>query len=400
MGKDSSSNLLFFVLLLLIVCASRISSDIYSPCIPAMAQDLRSNIDMVQFSMSIYMLGVSLSQLIYGPISEGIGRRIPILFGLSVMSAGSIINIYAPSIEAIIFGRLIEGLGAGACSSLWRAIARDHFSGKELAQTMSNLVVFIIFVVPAAPVLGGYLEELIGWRANFIFMASYTFIALILCFFNLEESNKHLDKQKLKPRYIMDNFLYMLKSRTFMQMTLAIFMTYGAFFTWFLVSPALMIKKLGISPSNYGWFNFIGVGGAFFISSLINSRLVSKLGIRAMMRIGWSITTFAGASMLLSYLAFGVCFWALLIPMMMFACGATFVFPNAFAASFAPFGDRAGYAAAIYGSMQIGGAALFGFIISFLPDENQLYMSMIMFSACLSAWLLFETAPKLIKDEL
>ena len=359
-----------------------------------MAKDLWTSVDMIQFSMSIYMLGVSLSQLIYGPISEGLGRKIPILSGLIIMSCGSVINIFAANIEVIIIGRIVEGIGAGACSALWRAIARDTFKGEELAKTMSYLVVFIIFIIPAAPLLGGYLEELFGWRSNFVFMAIYALLALVASYLKLEETNIHRDKAKLKFSYIFKNFSFMLKARGFMQISLGILLTYGAFFSWFLVGPVLLIKKLGISPSEFGWINFLGMGGSFLIASLINGQIVTKVGTQFMIRIGWNITILSGVVMLGLYLANGVEYWSLIAPMMLFSFGATFVFPNAFAESFTPFGDRAGYAAAIYGSMQIGGASLLGILVSYLPDENQLYLALIILVCCTTAWILFETAPK------
>lgn len=251
----------------------------------------------------------------------------------------------------------------------------------------------LIFIVPAAPLLGGYIEEFFGWRANFIFMAIYAALAIIASYLKLEETNKSRDKKKLKISYIKENFLFMLKSRAFMQVAFAILLTYGAFFSWFLVGPVLLIKKIGISPSDFGWINFIGIGGAFFTASLINGKVVSKAGTKFMMRMGWNIAFFAGFAMLVLYMLIGVDYWGLIIPMMMFSFGATFIFPNAFAESFTPFGDRAGYASAIYGSMQIGGGSLFGMLISYLPDENQFYLAVIMLVCSSIAWLLYETAP-------
>lgn len=359
-----------------------------------MSKDLLTSIDMVQFSMSIYMLGVALSQLIYGPISEGLGRKIPILSGLFIMSCGSLINIFATNIDTIIIGRIVEGIGAGACSGLWRAIARDVFKGDELAKTMSYLVIFIIFIIPAAPLLGGYLDELFGWRSNFIFMAIYGILALAASYLMLEETNTNRDKSKLKISYMVENFIYMLKARNFIQIALGILLTYGAFFSWFLVGPVLLIKKLGVTPSEFGWINFLGIGGAFFVASLINGRMVTKVGTQFMIRLGWNITILSGVLMLALYFANGVDYWSLIAPMMLFSFGATFVFPNAFAKSFTPFGDRAGYAAAIYGSMQVGGGSILGVLVSYLPDESQFYLSCIILGCCISAWILFETAPK------
>src|SRR3989338_6223909 len=168
------SNALLFFVIVLAVCLTQLASDIYAPSLPGIASYFHTNVDLAQWSMAIYMLGVALSQLVYGPLSEGVGRKKPLLTGLIIMIVGTLICLFSPSIKVLILGRLIQGCGAGACAALWRSIFRDLFTGEELSKYGSYLVVFIMFIIPAAPLLGGYLEEFYSWRACFAFMTLYS----------------------------------------------------------------------------------------------------------------------------------------------------------------------------------------------------------------------------------
>lgn len=224
------SRLLFFGVLVLATCLTQLATDIYSPSLPAIAEDLNTSINYVQGSMSIYMLSVSLSLLIYGPLSEGIGRKIPLIIGLVFMVIGSIMCSISADIDLLIIGRFIQGFGAGACSGLWRTIFRDAFSGDDLAKYTSYLVIFIMFIVAAGPIAGGYLQEFFGWQASFIFMTIYSLVALIGIILWLEETNKDYHISKLKLGYIIKHYLVLLRSPIFMGVTCSTFLSYGAFF--------------------------------------------------------------------------------------------------------------------------------------------------------------------------
>lgn len=371
-------------------CFPAIGSDIYAPSLPFIANDLNTHIDLVQWSMAIYMLGLAITQLIYGPLSEGIGRRYTLIASLCVVFTGCLISVFAPSISMLICGRFIQGCGAGGSAALWRAIFRDSFEGAELAKYVSYLSIFIIFIVPAAPTLGGYLQTLFGWRSNFVFLSSYSVIAIIVIFVFLKETNKHMDITRLNPKFIIDTYKTILFSRLFMGYCLSVFFSYGAFFSWFVISPVLLIKTVGMTPISYGWISFLGVGLAMLLSSLINGKIVGRFGSHLMLRLGWSIMIIAGILMLTLKFLFGINAMIIVLPTFLLIFGVTFIWPNAFTSAFAPFGKIAGYAAAIYGAIQLGGAAVMGSIISFLPDSNQLPLAIIFILSPLLAWLVFE----------
>ena len=381
---------LLFIVVLLAACLSQFASDIYAPSLSAISRQLHSPINQAQWSMAIYMLGVALSLLFYGPLSEGLGRKWTLVTGLCIMLVGSIMAFFAPSIEALILSRLVQGLGAGACQGLVRAIFRDVFSGDELAKYGSYLMISIVFVVPAAPIIGAYLQHFFGWRSIFIFISLYALItiAVVIGFFKETSQHHHLDR--LKPGFIIKSYGQILKSRVFVGMSACSFLTYGAFFAWFTASPVLLIHNLKMTPVTYGWINFIAGGLAYGLSGLLNGRFVTKVGAANMMRFGWTIMLIAGLLMLLGQLFIGVNTWAIFVPAILFFIGSTFIYPNASAVAMTPFGKLAGYAGALYSFMQIAGAAFIGGIISHLPDTNQLPLAVTFIVAAILCWLIYE----------
>jgi DHA1 family bicyclomycin/chloramphenicol resistance-like MFS transporter/DHA1 family 2-module integral membrane pump EmrD-like MFS transporter len=340
--------------------------------------------------MAIYMVGLALSQLFYGPLSEAFGRKAPLLVGLSILLVGNLVSLFAADISTLIAGRLIQGCGAGACVVLWRSIFRDTFEGAELAKYGAYFSIFVTFVVPAAPAVGGHLQEYFGWRASFVFLALYSFVTILMVLFAFQETSKHHHIDKLKIKFILESYAHMLSHRIFVGYTLCTFLCAGAFFSWFSIGPVVLIHIAGLSPVQFGWITLFGGGIATALSSWVNGRFVTKLGTDTMLRIGFSIMCAAGIFMLIGQLLFGVHVPLIVAPVILFYFGVTFIWPSAFAGAFGPFGKMAGYAGALYGCMQIGGAAVIGTLISYLPHQNQTALALIFIGTSLSAWLIVD----------
>lgn len=389
-SKDSS----IFILLLFFLCTSKIGTGFYIPSIPSIAKGLSTSINNVQFCMSIYMFGVAISQIIYGPLSEAFGRRLMLLIGFFIMSVGSLAGFLANSIEVVTLGRFAEGIGAGACYALWRAVARDNMSGKELAKEISYLAMVMIITVPVAPILGGYLDKFFGWRYNFLLMACFTFFIFVFSYFKLPETNIHRHRNKFKFSYIMQNYKLILASKRFMYLSFGMFLFYGGFFSWLLIGSVILIKQQGMSPPTFAWINFFVIGGTRFVASYINSRVVNIYGLNSMIRFGCILSIIAGIIMIPISLTFTKSVWALILPTMLYFAGMSFFSPNAFAESFTPHGDKAGYAGAVYGSIQVSGASIFGMLVSLISKETPLYLALIFLFCSSFAWILFEKAPE------
>jgi DHA1 family bicyclomycin/chloramphenicol resistance-like MFS transporter/DHA1 family 2-module integral membrane pump EmrD-like MFS transporter len=296
-------------------------------------------------------------------------------------------------------GRFIQGLGAGACAALWRSIFRDTYSGEDLAKYSSYLVIFMMFILPSAPVLGGYLQTFYGWRANFIFMLGYGAIAILGIIFLFGETNKEICPSKVTMSTTKSNYLELLKSPIFMGTAFSVFLSYGTLFCWFVIGPILVIDILNFSPEEFGWMTFCSAFIAYSACACLNSRYVKRFGMSNMLRFGWSVMILSGLVMFFGWLVYSINIWVIAGPIFLFYFGATFIWPNAFAVAFTPFGHIAGYAGALYGFMQVGGASALSGLLAYLPDENQSIFALIIIIASSSAWALYEVVNKMNKSQ-
>lgn len=357
-------------ILLMATCLSQFATDIYIPSLLMIAHDMKASVASVQLSVPIYLFGVAATQIIYGPLSEGVGRKKPLLLGLMVMLIGSIICIKSNSPSMLIIGRLIQGGGAGAAVCLWRSIFRDMFTGKDLSIYGGYLAIFITFIVPSAPLLGSFLIHYFKWQSTFIFMLIYSSITLICVFFWLKETHASNHISKLKTTYITNAFCTILKSGSFLRVTLITFLIYGTIFAWLTTGPVLLIKHVHILPSTFGWFNFLGCGIAYGLAGRINGKLVHKYGVDRIMQFGLVTVLISGMLLTITQLIFGITFWGTAIPVIFLYFGSSFIWPNAFSIAFSPFGNIAGYASAVYSLIQLSGGAIIGSLVTSLPSHT------------------------------
>jgi len=384
------SRIIFMVTILLIASATQISSDIYIPSLMTISDQLQgATFNLAQISVSIFLFGVSITQLLAGPLSEGIGRKQPIMTGLVIMSIGSVICATSGTISLLIIGRFIQGLGAGALASLWRTVFRDVMSGEELAKYSSFISIFMILVVAIAPALGGYFET-IGWRSSFIFMLGYTLILLIIVLINYKETGRHHHLERLKPHFIIKTYKSLLTSPIFMGITTCIFLSYGGLFSWIVLAPSLLMQKVGLTPIMFGWTISIAAFLSFSTAAWTNVHFIKHLGIPSMMRIGWIIMTGAGVLMLAGYYLFGITTWSIILPILLFYFGSALIWPNAFSAAFTPFGKIAGYTGSLYGFMQLLGGAIMGSLSALLPETDQRILAIVIITTSITSLLIYQ----------
>lgn len=359
-----------FIILILIGCIGQISSDIYAPALPQVAHFFSIPMTLAQMSLTIYLFFMAISQLIYGPLSEAIGRKKPLMVGICIYTLGSLICMISQNIDMLIVGRVIQGCGAGSSAALWRSIFRDCFTGDDLSKYGSYFGIALTFVIPAAPAIGGYLNQYLGFHSIFIFLFVYAVAALLMLTINFEETHSNPDKNKLKRSIIAAHFKEILTHKVFIGASLASFFTYGAFFSWFTVGPALMIHHLGLSSSTFGWLCLITAAIAMSIASFVNARLVKKFGGDTMLATGWGIMILSGIGLLTFQTLIGSNIIAITAMVTIMYFGATLIWPNLFAKAFTPFGHMAGYAGALYSCFQLGGGAILASLLAHLPNQN------------------------------
>ncbi|WP_165476854.1 MFS transporter [Legionella fairfieldensis] len=173
-----NTKLFLFVQSILLLMLVQLGTDIYLPSVPAISEALNTNETMVKLSLTIMIMMLGCSQLIYGPLSDSIGRKQTILYGLLIFIIGSSLLVFSQSSCLLLIGRLIQGLGLGFGLSIASAIASDLYEGKKLNKSISIISAVYAVMPVIAPVIGGAIQTYIGWQANF----SFLFIAGLLMF--------------------------------------------------------------------------------------------------------------------------------------------------------------------------------------------------------------------------
>lgn len=382
-------NKLLLISLILGACLQAVGSDIYAPSLTSISSSLHTTFSLAKWSMAIYLLAVAVSQLFYGPLSEGIGRKMPLVGGIAIMIVGSFVCVFATNIQTLLVGRCIQGLGVGACAALWRSVLRDMFTGDQLSKIGSYLGIFIIAVVSTAPALGGYLEHYFSWRASFVFLVIYSVVTLVFIMRYFHETSQHHHAEHLKAAYIFGTFKQLITHPQFLILTFCSFLAYGGLFSWTTAGPILLMHGTHLSAVEFGWMLALGGGVAYLSAMKINSTYVERWGCDFMIGLGALFMFGAGLIMLFLSLTVGLVSWAVYIPAIVFTFGVSFIFPNIFAKAFTPFGKIAGYAGALYGCLQIAGGGVLASIIAHVPDHNAVPLAVIFMVVALLIGVLY-----------
>lgn len=387
---NHSKNFKILIILVFVACLSGFVSDIYVPSFLTMAKNLDTSLPSIQHSMSIFMLSLSITQLIYGPLSEIIGRRISIIIGLFIMVMGSSLCVFSENFTHLIVGRFMQGVGAGACACLWRAIFRDIFTNEQMTKYGGYLGIAMVYVVAASPFLGGYFETYANWRISFLTATFYGIILFFFVYYTLPETNTHHTRSRFDMSFFLQSYKQLLKSSLFMGYSLCVFFTYGAFFSWFIVGPVVCMTYFNVSPQSFGWLNLTLGGTAMALGGIFNGRNVVRFGQEKMLRIGWSIMIMSGLLILVLSLLSCKTVFLFLICIFMFLFGVTLIWPNAFSKAFSPFGAIAGYASGLYSAMQLVGGAAIGGISALIPSDTPYALAVVFITTGVCAWVLFE----------
>lgn len=374
-SKDTLSTRLL-VIILLFASLAHVMADMYVPSLPAITEALGSNPVDIQLTLTAFMAGFSIGHLFYGPLSDAIGRRKPMLIGIGVSLVGSACCVAAHSVSLLIIGRLLQGLGVAVCNSVGRSIVSDLITGSHLAKLSSHLGMIMVFVTATAPTLGGYIQYYFNWRIVFLILLLYTSVIWLLTWWILPETNTRQNPKAIRPIALIHNYWAVIRHPQFLGYTLCVSAAYAGIIAYVTTGPFLLQNIIGLTPIQYGWLAFV-IGAAIFSSFFINSRVVLKVGINRLILLGSICMLLAGGSMgifaLLPYLST----WMIILPVAIYCMGAGFTFSNASAGAIQPFANLAGSAGALFGFLQILGGVSASAFVAKLHYSSQLPLACI-----------------------
>lgn len=373
-------------LILLLIALTQMTTDQYVPSLPAITHYFNSSESSLQLTLSFFMLGLSLSHMFYGPLSDKIGRKPPLLFGVGLSVLGSVCCVLAPSVWVLILGRFIQGFGIGCSTSVGRSLVRDLFTDRELARMGSYVGVVSIVIMASSPILGGYVQEHAGWRMNFLLLMIFGVIVWGLMFRILPETNQHKNPDATKLKVMWANYRTLLSSKVFLGYNLCASFAAAGIVAYLTIGPFLFQNTLGLSPLQFGQLTFF-IAGAICLSGLMNSQLVMHYGVAVMVGVGVVMMLLGGLSLMILALFGKTQVLSIMIPVALFCVGAGFTFINAFAGAFHPFPKMAGTAGALYSSMQDLGAALISGLIAAFQGYDHVALAIILLGFGISSLL-------------
>jgi DHA1 family bicyclomycin/chloramphenicol resistance-like MFS transporter len=365
------------VTLTALVAYGPISTDLYLPSLPAMQQAFLTDIAAVQLTLTAFVWGFAVAQLVYGPLSDRYGRRPVLLGGLVIYLVASLGCLAATTIEGLIAGRLLQALGACAGPVLGRAVVRDLYGPVDSGRMLAYMGTAMALIPAAAPSLGGVLEVAFGWRANFVALAVFGALVLALTWFALPESHFERDPDATRPARVLRNFASLLRHRGFLASTLAVSAAFAGLFAFISGSPFVLIEVLGLPPERFGLGFLVAVVG-FMGGSFLSGRLLGRHGAARLVTVGCALCLAGGLGMALLALAGVTTLAAVLVPCGLYFSGAGLAIPVGFAAALAPFPRMAGAASSLLGFLQMGLGGVAGMLVGHFHDGTSWPMALVM----------------------
>ena len=347
--------------------------DMYLPALPAIGQQLGTDFGSAQLSLTVFFISIGIGQLLYGPVSDMVGRRPPMFFGMTLFALASVGCALATDIHTLIVLRFVQGLGAAAGMAIPRAVVRDLHTGSDAARLMSLLMLVFSISPILAPLAGSGVIAVAGWRAVFWVVALAAVAGLALLAFSLEETRPPSARVESSLGSALRAYGRLLLDAHFLGLVFIGGFAMMGFFIYLSTSSFVMIGHYGLTPTQYS-IAFGVNAAAFFGAAQLNGRLSARFGLAPLVRVGVLGASVAISLMLAHYMTGGD---SLAMLMGLYFVATAFmglVIPTTAVLAMENHGAIAGTAAALMGTLQMLGGAVGMAVVSLFNDGRPLPM--------------------------
>lgn len=358
-----TTGLVFILILSALMAFTSLSTDIYLPAMPVMANELQGNVEL---TITGFLVGFCIAQLIWGPISDHLGRRIPLVIGMVLFVIGSMGCALSTDITQIVFWRVFQALGACTGPMLARAMIRDLFSRTRAAQMLSTLTIVMAIAPIVGPLLGGQMIKFASWHAIFWLLAVIG--VLMLCsLYWLPETLPPERRVKASIRGAFETYYTLLSNRSFMRFTLSLTFYYVAAYAFITGSPFVYISWFHIDPQHYGWLFAINIVGVMSMSA-VNRRLVQRYPLETLLKRAVSVATLAALALAVgTKLNLGGVITIVATVFVFFSMNGI-IAATATAAALDSAPHAAGSASALIGALQYGSGIISSLLLALFSD--------------------------------
>jgi MFS transporter, DHA1 family, multidrug resistance protein len=351
-----------------LVALGPLTIDMYLPALPTIVGDLHTTDAAAQLTLTGTLIGLSLGQLLVGPLSDTFGRRRPLLVGVAVHVLASLLCLVAPNVEVLGALRVLQGVGAAAASVVAMAIVRDLFVGRTAATLFSRLMLVLGVAPVLAPTIGGEVLRFTSWRGVFVVLAVLALLMIVMSARAVPETLPADRRRPLGLRNTLRTYGGLLRDRTFVGLVLVAGLGMAGLFGYVAGSSFVFQEEFGMSEQQFGFL--FGAGAIFLIGGTqLNAALLARFEPRVILPAALVLGVVAGAA-LVALAATGTGgLVGVVAPLwtVLFALGL--VMPNAPALALARHGEAAGTAAALLGAIQMGVGAVVSPVVGLLGND-------------------------------
>jgi MFS transporter, DHA1 family, multidrug resistance protein len=368
-APTSRERLRLVLLLGALIALGPLTIDMYLPALPTITDEFATTSATVQLTLTGTLLGLALGQLVVGPFSDAVGRRVPLLVGTGVHLLASLMSVAAPNVAVLGGLRVLQGLGAAAGAVIAMAIVRDLYTGRAAATLLSRLILVMGAAPVIAPTLGGWLLTFTSWRGVFAALALYAALLIPLAARWLPETLPAQYRQTSGVLGTLRNYRGLLRDGTFVGLILVAGLAMSALLAYVAGSSFVFQEEFGLTQQQFGLV--FGSGAIWLIlATQLNPVLLRRYEPRQIL-LG-AVSAAAAFGLLLLGIAVGTDSGLLgvLVPVWLVLFSIGFALPNAPAVALARHGETAGTAAALLGAVQFGAGALISPVVGVLGNDS------------------------------
>jgi DHA1 family bicyclomycin/chloramphenicol resistance-like MFS transporter len=355
-------------LLAALTAVGPLSTDMYLPSLPDIAYEFHASTPQVQLTLSAFLIGFAVGQIVYGPVSDRYGRKPVLLAAVGLFCAASLACALSTSIEMLIAARAAQALGGSGAVVLTRAIVRDLYSGVRAGRELSLIGSVMALAPVLAPIGGGALQTVFGWQAIFVVLVAAGAIAMTIAGTLLPET---LAKPTMNgaPVSMLQSYRIVLSSRVYLAYLGLGSFSYAGLFAWLSGASFVLQNLYGLTPFVFGVVFAVGAVG-YMVGTTIAARVVARLGLDRVAGLGSAMLAIGGLLMSLSVALGFTSSLSLVLPVAVFLAGLGMVLPQSIAGAMTPFPERAGAASSLFGFVQQTAAAACGALVAWLLGHN------------------------------
>jgi DHA1 family bicyclomycin/chloramphenicol resistance-like MFS transporter len=373
--------------------------DAYLPAFPAIGQELNAAPLAVQQTLSAYLMAYAFMMLWHGALSDALGRRPIVLASLVVYAFATLGCAISGNIESLWLFRILQGLSAGAGLVVGRAIVRDRFQGPEAQRLMSQMTLVFGIAPAIAPVLGGVMLNLFGWRAIFWMLLALIIGVFVWAAKRLPETLPRAARQPLRPGALWGNYMSVIFRLDFALLASILALNFAGFFIYIAGAPGFLIDLLGVSTWGFAWL-FVPMISGIMIGAVLSGRFAGHRSPRQTVRIGYSLMA-AGVAVNLGtcwLLPTGVAWYVL--PIFVYCIGTSLMMPSVTLLMLDLFPTMRGMASSLQGAVHFSLSAVVAATIAPLLVHSLVSLAIGMLSATLASFALWLAYQRRARDEL